>query len=366
MTISSSGIHQNVWIDRLDSLAMIAFAVLWFASAWAGDAQPKIRYICHISGKVTEATSIHDFERSVIRLRDLYPQSRVIARKSNELLHLLKKGSDRTLVDRVAMDLTLEVNRRIGMTSLYGRVTHPTELARELVRLRDKYPTVEARSKNPGQYVSDLKRVLELTVTGRKVRACFDQSATSEVYGEEIQWIDPLKSEHKIRPLMRSAFVPMPMGTQGRQFKRTLLISLLPDPLDTLNDLGHEMQHGCNAAKLVRLRTKTELDQARAIDELRAYKTGYELFREIAQAAPELVCPMAFVSETLFGRQLMTWGEAFSEIEERYLDGSWPNYLFRRLVVADLMDLESLFEQTAAYPYTVRIRPELERNLPFK
>lgn len=268
---------------------------------------------------------------------------------------------------------------------------------RKLKKLFEKYSSEAQRVNNPEAYVEDLTTILAETKRGREAINCFNDVSDSRVSNTSIIFTDI--GDGNDRTLATYNANPDP-STPGKYIKTIEFNPRNMTPEDALITLAHEMKHACMSSEMIdlyhtgdplfdrmdELRTRYEalrdqiqapdltqlqaqpliqqlnqindeagpisaqindvqkkMNRLFALDEVKAYRLGSDLFNEFAVYHPPSFCDGVGASSFFGG--VLTKGEYASSIESDLDSGQFIHSLIENYSRGNGYD-PSFFYQT--------------------
>lgn len=314
-------------------------------------------------------TSLLVLQDSVCRLKRDHPVSPRIEEMANGVLDVISsinEDSERRELWKSDWELKRALKRLTGslveqpLPQGESESSRNPALAAAINSFSRKWGDPKDRS-NPArsqEYIADMEQILSLTETGRKTLECYRKAALDpRISASEV--ID-IRSLDKSDAAMAFAWV----GDKANpgKFKQVIYIDFTLDPMFAIASWAHEKQHGCckecfdhevkfNRARSAGLSTEQEAaffrqsSRYNVVDELRAYKVTTNVFAEIAEASPDLVCSRMTMSK-LISRdydELRSFGEVYAKMESMFKDGSFPAYFTRAYTDAGFYWAEDVY-----------------------
>ena len=338
-------------------------------------ADSSIHQMCSKTRPIDKVESPQDFSKAICDLKNVYQDDVPIQKITTSILKTLEK-----LIKSTNDDWTKNEVLNFDLEHLKDRLNQHAEgnsdekagsdLEKALFVLNAKWGDKEERTKkeNKKKYYDDLKKVLALTPTGKKVIKCYAKSTGPLISGDAVV---ELPDEYKDRGA-KMAFGVIPDNNDPNKVVKRMFINTDLDPIEALPLLAHELKHGCHAKEMseillplynadddsiVRTKLKYEYDQERAVDEMRAYKVTVDLFKDLAKVAPNMVCGKYFTS-VMFGNQPINTAEYAAAIDDKLTDGSFPKFLISLYAAHGDYNPENVFVKDKN-----SIRPDLLEKL---
>lgn len=323
--------------------------MLWVLAFYAANASAasSIREVCAQARNVSVVSSLADLQGAVCDIRERHSIDPMIQGLTGQVFASIQRIQNTPREKDWPADPELETRlARLGegMNRIQPKAAPvvTSELGRALHDLQSRWGDPETRGKasNTAPYLADLERVLNMTRTGKAVLECYAAARGPLISGERVL---PLTDAHRAQGAAMAFEVEEDPQQPGKYLK-TLRFDAAQSPMATLEILAHEYQHGCAANKrasiqkippsdtAVRLRTMEV-----SIDEMRAYRTGVEMSKELTRAAPELACGDYRLGE-LFGRQVISSAEYAAKIDEMLADGTFPRFLLASYARAKVIE----------------------------
>lgn len=273
--------------------------------------------------------------------------------------------------------------RSVHLLGLEGRTASyaGSRLGMALHDLVSRYSTSFIRGENRQAYLADLERVLAMTRSGSDALRCFRGFRHSGVSRTRIVFKDHIPSdladfnELLVGGNAIMSFANLPDHSAPGKIQRVMTFDTNVDPVSALSIYAHEMKHGCSkkyadfALKVLKLEAyvekaadydnialhehpnrgvrrvlrsaasvsigfamlkrwvqfvnmEKEFQQELLVDEVRAYITGNEIFRELVQHSPHLACRSGDADQQI-------------RIEKARLDHSFPGWVINVYVSTD-------------------------------
>jgi hypothetical protein len=287
-------------------------------------------------------------------MREKYPESQKVKTLTGDVLKVISrlKASGDDAFSPWDTDLTLKVvledlSNTLNQVKPKSMAAPTTPLGRAVKNLMETWGNSEVRSKpsNRKAYLNDLNHILQMTQTGKEVLDCYAKAKGPLISGEQI--VD-FPEEQKERGLAM-AFQVNPDPAKPGKYIKTIYLNVEPSPISTLTSYAHELRHGCSSSRHAENRQKMKNPkqdlskefQDRALDEMRAYHTEVEFFKELAQSAPDLACN-EYSTSAIFGTQVLSSSEYRATIDEMFQDGTFPRYLISKYAELELIPADAV------------------------
>lgn len=264
------------------------------------------------------------------------------------------KSSDSDLMTKMEA-MAEEFNQKLYKKAKDER--WPETRSKKLFKFIWKYRTLEKRVNNFKNYLRDIRQIIAATNVGKDVEQCFTEVGDLQ--------LDPDKNSLPVRFMVDGDNINQSMAfmlnhaNDTKTIERIIEFDIATNPISAIVRLAHEMQHSCNAPTLYPIekeykkafasinlfgsdnsgdqtfakykQMRREIDQERAVDEMKAYQITYQLFRELASWSPSLVCNVKTLNR-LYGGNIDRLSDRYATMERQYLDKTFPLFLIGKYV----------------------------------
>ena len=182
------------------------------------------------------------------------------------------------------------------------------------------FSTPQKRKMNEDSFFTAIKNVLKATTTGAHLIDCLDNDDDSRFASAAAFSVkDDLDK-------LTASFEYLKDPKTGK-YVRNIKVLSSESPMAAITFVAHEMQHSCNAGRMLSadLNKESDLvyDQLLLVDEMRAYKLQAEFFLELARQAPALVCESSPQPSALYMDLPLTLQEMLARADEGIKDGTF-------------------------------------------
>jgi hypothetical protein len=239
-------------------------------------------------------------------------------------------------------------------------------LGRDLERLARSFGSEDERRRNSLGYYQAMREIILQTSQGERLVNCFERSGDPAIVGHNVLFDDTRKTVGA-----EGGTFQMEMKVARRDetrkpshFELSLTVDLRTDPLAAIAMVAHEYQHACNApANCQALRDCSdvfncpEVRRRDILDEVRAHHLEAQVFGELAQSHPALMCqqnvslgeggaPVRLADFHARNSELYERGELLEDLLPRYAEqGFWARSLVRDPQSGSIRpELRQLFE----------------------
>jgi hypothetical protein len=312
------------------------------------NASSVIRQYCSEARSISLVSSPQDLVKASCDIGEVFSAEPNILSLTQQIIKLTKslRASSEWKNNNKLNDSLEKLSEALNQAPKKATSPHTTPLALALNEIATKWHDSKMRSAHHADYIKDFNQVLAMTNTGRQVLDCYQKAQDPLITGEQIEQI----SEEQKANGVSMAFTLLEDQKSPGKYVKTILFDEDTSPMTALFLYAHEMKHGCNSKISVKIfqymdthnssntprreiaLEKEKNDQLMAIDEMRAYKINVELFKEMAQAAPEVVCNEYYVSN-IFGKQIISSAEYNAKMDEMIEDGTYPLHLISQYAV---------------------------------
>jgi hypothetical protein len=189
------------------------------------------------------------------------------------------------------------------------------------------FNTPEKRKANKESFYRAIKGVIEATASGKHLIDCLENTDDSR-FEAEPEFV--LHDDAENKPTAGFEYRLNP--DSGKYIRRVELLST-ENPMAAISFIAHEMQHACEAPRLLTADLNRESDavveQLLLVDEMRAYKLQADFFLEIARQVPSLVCETTPVGSRLFPGREFTLQNLMAEVDETITAGTFSSFLIK-------------------------------------
>lgn len=327
---------------------MKAFYILLVLTAFplcSTYASSSIYNLCPNVRKLQVVSSPKDLLRTMCNLQNDYSDNHEVINLTSSVIETIKiisgPAASANWEKSELLNLDLEaLSDKLSEINNSTKVVAPkTQLQKAISNLNNKWrdEKVRADPKNFNAYILDFKKIMSLTKTGKKVLDCYEKAKGPLISGEEIL---PIPQDLKDQGA-KMAFTILEDKNVSNKFVKTIYFNTEPSPFDAITAFAHELQHGCNTNVQAKMLSQAYLlpedskeyenvqsliQQDNAVDEMRAYKVSVDMFKDLAEASPGLVCS-SYSKSALLGKQILSAAEYAANLDDKIEDGTYPQYL---------------------------------------
>ncbi len=360
-------------------------------SCWnLSHAASPIYNLCPNTRKLNEVTRPQELAKAMCKLQGNYLGEKSVVALTNSILKTLGRLENAQLEnladwqkdDILNFDLERLSNRLSYLNQSDKASLASTPLQKALDNIKNKWSDEKVRTlpENNVQYIADLKHALSLTKTGKKVSECYEKAKGPLISREEVVELSEDFKQHGAQ----MAFSAEPDDKNPGKYIKRLYFNSQVEPFEALMMMGHELQHGCNSLNQIRLKSLLndlpvsdsqnademkkeaaifeEIEQDNAVDEMRAYRVTANVFKDLAEASPELVCGQKTKS-IIFGKQVLSSAEYAANIEDKIEDGTFPQYIISKYAAHGFYTPKNVLTVDENGNPTSQLRPDLIKKM---
>lgn len=361
-----------------------------FLSINTSRANSSIYKTCTNVRKIPIVATPQDLTIVMCGLKHNYANDQTISNLADSILNTLNILADQDTLSsgewsknkKLNIDLETLSKKLSSANQTRKKVDSKTPLQKALLTLNSKWGDIKVRTRpeNLLKYTNDFKKILSLTKTGKKVLECYENANGPLISGEKIIEIP---TEQKMKGAKMAFTLEFDTNNPNKFFKK-ILFNSEESPLDSLNTFAHELQHGCNSLKQAELNLQLgqlpptdklsieeaeqeknlirQIEQDNAVDEMRAYHVSVDMFKDLLEANPEYFCN-SFIKSEIFGTQVLSTAEYAANLEDKFEDGSNPNYIISLYAAHGFYTPENVLVKNKDGLITNRLLPELIKKM---
>lgn len=306
-----------------------------------------IRQICNDSNStpLKKVNSLDDLRTAVCRITSTKGNSEQATQLGQRIFDIITKlkqnsNAEKNWRENQELDLAMRLFAdRLSSKESLDTNDPKVPLRQSLRTLAAKYGTWEQRQADGAGYFKNLKEALLHTSEGKRLHACFSGPEKNGIKpGVIFEAVDP--NNPNARPQKpplgyggTMSFAVVPDETNSKKLVRGLEFDYGMSPTNALLGLIHEFQHSCNVHQHSQCSVdppnkefSDSCDHESLIDEARAYKVEAQMYKELAQASPKLMCSQIVVSQS-YGKTPVSIYDFIASYDEKIESGDFFSHL---------------------------------------
>ncbi len=336
-------------------LRITLFLIFISTSALAEYVSP-VRNTCARAGRnpLAGASSLKELSSSCALLQNNSSVQVVeLSRNVLSIIDGLKANADvTTLADDPTLNAAVvRLTDKLNETVVSDSDAPAGQMGSDIRSLARRFGSAEFRAANKEEFYSSVKNIIAQTSQGHRLISCFERPVDTKIKGFRVEFQTPA-STAGAGASANLDYVPVPNDPLSRT-ELVMSIGTDVDPVSAISMIAHEMQHACNADTVCNHERSCRqsndqrcLPYSHAImtDELVAHNLEADIFNELAQSSPGIMCTRGFVSGAT--ASVRTLADHLAEAQEGYHNGTLLNTLAPRYLEAGLWNYQDVYVET--------------------
>lgn len=310
-------------------------------SAFAENRSP-IRDICGEPARnsITVARTVTELTESCELLSE--NGSEEVARLSTNVLEILQTmtGENSWQTNPELTSAVARLTDAFSESIIPQQTENQSNIRGQIEILARNFNTVESRRNDSNGYYSSIRNIIAQTSQGQRLINCLENNPDKRIGGHEIAFIGngPRRAGND-----QAAYLEVLNLGDDKLDRKTLVLSLdvRTNPVAAIAMVAHEMQHACNTSAICDHLDPCDAggdckpyNQTVIVDELRAHNLEAQIYAELAEAAPAIMCQYTYIDGV--SRRPMRLADLHAQNQESYNNGWLLGILAPRYIGAQM------------------------------